>query len=175
MPRFLTDDQLVAELNALGVHFLTGGDGERLTPSATPSELLVGLAQSLDARVRSAIIPLLLIHSAFACHVPQAAEQLNDASRNNLMLFYTAAFLLQAKYQPKLKRLLCQYEPLPDLFSHHLYLEPLDDTEQSIYQLAERHETLTHCAANWVGVYEHVTNRIIKRLESEAAWQTQLI
>ncbi|MFN8490362.1 MAG: hypothetical protein U0350_22430 [Caldilineaceae bacterium] len=174
MPRLLTDDQLVAELNALDVHFLTGGDGERITSSVTPPELLIGLAQSLNARVRSAIIPLLLIHPAFACHVLQATEQLNEDSRNTLMLFYTATLLLQAKYQPKLKRLLGQYEPLPDLFSHHLCLARLGDIEQRIYQLGERHEMLTQCSANWVGVYEHATKRMIKRLESEAAWQMQL-
>lgn len=174
MPRLLTDDQLVAELNALDVHFLTGGDGERITPSVTPPELLIGLAQSRNARVRSAIIPLLLLHPAFACYVPQAAEQLNEDSRNTLMLFYTAALLLQAKYQPILKRLLCQYEPLPDLFSQHLCLALLGDIEERIYQLGIRHETLTQCAVNWVGVYEHVTKRMLKRLESEVAWQTQL-
>src|SRR5690349_21303750 len=139
MPRFLTDDQLVAELNALGVHFLTGGDGARLTPSATPPELLVGLAQSLNARVRSALIPLLLIRPSLAGYGLKAIEQLRESDRNTLMLFYTAAMLLQAKHQPELKSLLGVYEPLPDLFSQRLNLTWLGNIEQQLHQLAERH------------------------------------
>ncbi len=175
MPRFLTDDQLVAELNALGVHFLTGGDGARLTPSATPSELLVGLAQSRDARVRSAIIPLLLIRPSLAGYGLKAIEQLRESDQNTLMLFYTAAMLLQAKHQAELKALLGLYEPLPDLFSRRLNLTCSDNIDQQLHQLSERHKTLTHCCVNWLGVYAHAAERSMKRLESEAAWQEPLV
>lgn len=77
-----TDDELVGALDALDVPFLSGGalnDTARAL-AAGPAVLLQGLAQSEDARVRSALIPLLLRHPEFSnyAQVRALCEEQNE-------------------------------------------------------------------------------------------------
>ena len=72
----ITDNTLVGELDALGIHFLTGGDAcseARLSPT----ELLSGLAASLRYAVQLAVIPLLLTRPDFAEGATASAQQLH--------------------------------------------------------------------------------------------------
>lgn len=175
MHRLLTDDQLVTELNRLGVNFLSGEHVVCLDPPVTPLELLVGLAKSTNARVRLSIIPLLLLHSSYSYHAVSAVENLSDNAQNTLMLFYTAALLLQCKYQNEFLRLCAHFESLPDLFSYNFCLDRAEDTEQQLRQLSERHQRLSGWTVNWKGTYEHAAERMIKRLKSESIWQNQAV
>ena len=165
-------DQLVAELNTLGVHFVTGSSSPGPEPALPPTELLANLAQQSEARLRLAIIPLLLSRPDFAPAVPRALSQLNEPAQLTLKLFYTAAMLLQQLHASRLHGLLGRWEPLPDLFSEELGLRAEGGPQVRLKHLGERHHILSGLAANWVGTYAHAAERLMKRLEWEARWET---
>jgi hypothetical protein len=168
----LQDERLIAELDALGVHFLW-----RLAPvdrvdDMDPARLLASLAASREARVCLAIIPLLLHRPDFAAHVPEALDCAPVDARLYLMCHYTAARYLQWKYRYELARLDGAGDLLPDLFSDELGLEAVTDPDDGLVDLAQRHATLSGEAINWLGTYQHAAERWLARLEREWAWAT---
>lgn len=68
---------LVTELNRLGVPFLTGGEPGRAAASLSPEELVVGLTTQPDARLRLALIPLLLVHPELVAVVSAVLPRLS--------------------------------------------------------------------------------------------------
>lgn len=164
-------DQLVDALNRLGVPFLAGGEAD-VASSLSPAELLAALAGQTDARLRLAIVPLLLCRPDLARAVPEATTHLTEPALTTLKLFYTAAVLLQQEYAAELCDLLGHWEPLPDLFSKDLKIPPTGSPETRLKRLGERHRTLSGLAANWIGSYRYAAERLIKRLEWEAQWAT---
>jgi len=169
----LSPDELVSTLDTLDVPFLAGGEQSAVPPSLTPVELLTALAQAREARLRSAIIPMLLRHPEFAPHARAAATRLSGLPRVTLQCFYTAALLLQRKYVARLKRLLGAQPSLPDWFSADLGVSLSEDETTLLGELSERHAALTGLPINWAGTYEHAVERLIKRLENQARWAQQ--
>jgi len=169
---FVSADELVGALNFLGVHFLAGGESVEPVSTLSPARLLAALAEQADARLRLAIVPLLLCRPELARAVPEAMAYLAEPALTTLKLFYTAAVLLQQEYTSKLQPLLGQREPLPDLFSEELRVSPVDGTEVRLKWLGERHRALSGLAANWTGTYRYAAERLIKRLQWEAQWGT---
>jgi len=163
-------DELIGALNALGVHFLAGGESVVPFPALPPARLLAALAQQTDARLRLAIVALLLWRPELARAIPEATAYLAEPALTTLKLFYTAAALLQQEYAAQLHDLLGQWEPLPDLFSEELQIPPADSTEVRLKRLGECHRSLSGLAANWIGTYKYAAERLIKRLEWEAQW-----
>lgn len=174
----LTDDEMVGALGALDVPFLMNGVQDEIALAVTPVELLQGLTLSPDARVRSAIIPLLLRHPEIADAARVAASRLEGQAQSTLELFYTAALLLQKKYAERLDRLFGAQENLPDLFSRTLEIELSDDTQESLARVGERSAELSGLNLNWTGGYEHAARTWLEYLEWRAAlprehpWQT---
>ena len=166
----LTPDELVGALDALDVPFLVGGVQNATASALAPAELFAGLAQSSEARVRSAIIPLLLRHPELADAARTAAARLPDDSRQTLELFYTAALLLQRKYAERLAPLFGAQPVLPDLFSKSLGLRLTQDPAESLQRLAKRHAQLTGLDLNWIATYEHAAERLIKHFENQERW-----
>ena len=129
-----------------------------------------------DARVRLALIGLLLYRPDFALAVPLATSSLcaTDACRGadllTLKLYYTAAMLLQKKYDPQLSQLLGEREQLPDLFSKELALSPTGSFDTRLKELGEQHKALVETGINWAGTYHHGAKRLIKRLQCEVKW-----
>lgn len=164
-------DELVSTLNSLGIHFVAGGEKVRkLAYAMSPSELLAALARQSDARLRLAIIAVLLYRPEFANAVPEAITRLAEPAQSTLELFYTAAMLLQQKYADRLQSLLGAREPLPDFFSRQLGIATSGDAQFRLKQLAERHRVWSGLDINWLGTYEHAVERVIKRLERESQW-----
>ena len=166
----LQDERLIAELDALGVHFLW-----RLAPvdqvdDMDPARLLASLAASREARVRLAIIPLLLHRPDFAVYVSEALDCTPVDARLTLMCYYTAARYLQWRYRPELTLLDGANALLPDLFSDELGLEDVTDPDAGLADLAQRHATLSGEVINWLGTYQHAAERWLARLERERAW-----
>lgn len=62
----LSPNQLVAELNRLDVYFLQDETAPVMTAPMPPATLIMQLATSDEARLRLALIPLLLRHPEFA-------------------------------------------------------------------------------------------------------------
>lgn len=166
----ISPEELVGVLNMLGVPFLVGPKRSSFSP--TPEALLVMLANQPEARLRLAIIPLLLVHPEFAAALPKAIFPLNnEAARTTLRCFYTAAMLLQQKHAMRLQQVLGERDRLPDLFSKELQIPSSGTPNTRLQQLAQRHRAISGLVANWVGTYEHAAKRLIKRMEWEKKWK----
>ena len=167
----LSANQLVDELNRLGIHFLQGGTGRLSTAPMEPALLVMKLASSDEARLRLALIPLLLQHPALAHDVRWVVMQLLPAAQVVLKCYYTAAQLLQQKYSIRLQALFGYPTPLPDLFMAELGLSALTTPDQGLQMLAERHRRLSGRAINWLGTYEHGAQRLLTHYERRQLWQ----
>lgn len=161
----ISDDDLVSELWARDVRFLMGRNANA-SPLLSPTSLIASLAQSENARVRLALIPLLLRHPEFSAEVEKADKSLlSQFSKIVLRFYYTAAIILQRKYQERLKEIFGTQTQLPDLYSNKLGVSLSKDHEQSLADLAKRHQTLSGQTINWLGTYEHAAERLIKHME----------
>lgn len=165
-----TADDLVASLDALGVHFLTGGIQSDHPPTISATDLLAALIAQSDARMRLAIIPLLLRRPELAACMPDAIERTTDVLRQQLKLYYTAAMVLQQEYRNTLQRLLGAQPSLLDLYGGELGIVRTESTQAALEKVAAQHAACTGLSVNWAGTYRHAAQRIIKRLEHEAQW-----
>jgi hypothetical protein len=164
-----TVEQLVTQLNSLGVHFVTGGDPAPVA-SLPPADLMAELARQTDTRLRLALIPLLLSHPDYGAAAPACAARLGPASRTTFQLFYTAAVLLQQIYGAQLRVFFGPQSALPDLFSADLNVPAGQDPQHRLYHLALRHRALTDQATNWYGTYIHAVERYFAPRAKEASW-----
>ncbi len=172
----LTADELVGVLDALDVHFLSGGVDSSRTRPVQPRELFAELATQEDARLQLAIIPLLLRHPEFAESAHEATAHLPDRPRHTLQLFYTAAVFLQRQHYTILTRLVDSPQPLlPNDYADEYGLPSEDDPSLSLRLLGQKHAELSGLAINWTGAYQHAANRFISRLEHEALWVQQKV
>ena len=171
-PPTLTENQLVDELNALGVYFLRGGDENPSTPKSGSVSLLTALATSEEARLRLALIPLFLRQPEFSATASIVTKKLPPSIQIGFKCYYTAAHLLQKIYRAQLKKLLGDSLPLPDLFSAELGLSAFKNPQAGLEALAKRHSVLTGQFINWLGTYKHGIQRFIKHLEQRKRWAT---
>lgn len=169
LSHIIDDEALVGELNALGVHFLSGGDG-RQEPELTPAALLMGLAASADTRVQLALISLFFVRPDYAQDAQFVATQLQGRPYILFCCYYTATVYLQQAYAGKLQAVQLPASPLPNLFSAELQLPLQDDSEQTLRLLATRQQQLLQDSANWFGAYEHAIQRLIRRRQIELQW-----
>lgn len=165
-------NQLIAELDALGLHFVIGSQPPRIRRRLAPATLLAGLAEQTDGRLEMALIALFLYRPTFAEVVKEALGRLDEMTQIKLKIFYTAAMLLQQIHAKRL-RLLCPPEPLPDFFSHELGLALTGSASVRLRQLASRHRDESGWAINWLGTYQYAAKRLMTRLEKEAVWATR--
>jgi hypothetical protein len=157
-----TGDQLANALHALGVNFLIGGKSSDNSLYSQPARLIADLAQSDEARLRLALIPLFLEHPEYASYVGTASKKLVPSAKLTLQCYYTAAIWLAKKYQIK-------GAPLPDLFSMELKLTPVDDPVENLRALARRHRELSGSFVNWLATYQHAEQVWRKGLEFREA------
>lgn len=136
----------------------------------TPAHLIIQLATSQEARLRLALIPLLLRHPLLAEDVGRLVAQLSLSAQVVLKCYYTAAHLLQQKYCVRLQSLFGDLRLLPDLFTGDLELPTFTHPEQGLQLLAERHRQLSGRAINWLGTYEHGAQRLLTHYERRQSW-----
>lgn len=166
-------DQLAAELGRHGIALLgRHRDGETTRLPLPPDELLAGLASSNEARLRMAIVPLLLWNPDLAPVGTAAAGRLADAPRLTLMCYLTAAVLLQRQHRQRLADLCRATTPLPDLFSALLGLDLPEAPDAGLRMLARCHAALTSDAVDWLGTYRHSALPFLARMEVERTWST---
>ena len=163
----LSSEEIVAELNRLGVRYVRGHSG---SVPAEPADLLAGLASSSEARLRSAIIPLLLLRPSFATAALAAVERLEPTAQTVLRCFYTAAVLLQSQHARRLSGLQIENLPLPDYFSNTLGIELTGQRSEDLAALASRQATLSGDAINWLGTYQHAASSSLSRQERASRW-----
>lgn len=132
----LERDDLVAALHARNVCYLapTPHGDERIL---TDDELILGLAQTKDARLRFALAALLLIHPELAERVAHLAEQ--GAAQDELRKHYLAAMYLQRMWRTRLRMAFGETALIPERFTDQLNL-PAADTmngKMGLYHITE--------------------------------------
>lgn len=157
-----TGDQLTHALHVLGVKFVLGRQSTGESLYKQPAYLIAALAESHEARLRLALIPLFLEHPEFAIHAKTAARDIAPSARLTLQCYYSAAVWLEKKHLPHRKS-------LPDLFSKELGLAPTADPEENLYALAKRHQELSGAQVNWLGTYQHAAQVWLKGLKLQKA------
>ena len=171
MGHLAEEEALVAELELLGISYLSRQTDRRATQARPPAQLLADLVRQPSARVRQAVISVLLAHPEYAAAIPDALRQLSDEEGLTLRLFFTAAVLLQQKYADKLRAIAgVEQASLPDLFSREFDV-PADATlPRRLSALGNTHQRVTNVAANWTGTYDNVARKLLRRWEVERRW-----
>lgn len=157
-------------LDGLDVAFVRSGVEEAAVDLPEPASLLTALADSDEARLRSALIPLLLRYPEYAQHAEAAAHEIAGSTRLAFMFYYSAACFLQRKYRSRLAVLVDDADPIPDFFSGCLGLPLASDPNTALRLLANRHRILSGKPINWLGTYEHAANRWMTHMERRQAW-----
>ncbi len=166
------EETLVAELEQLGVRYITRQALCGATELRPPDLLLADLMRQPSARVRAAVITVLLAHPEFASAVPAALHRLSPPERRMLQFYYTAACLLQEEYADRLKRLApTHWQRLPDLFSSGLGLLAGGTPRERLNLLGDLCQRDTGAIVNWAGTYEHVARQLLRRWEVETTWK----
>ena len=165
------EEKLVAELGLLGIRYLSRQSPYQASHVRPPEILLADLVRQPSARVRAAVIAVLLSHPEYAEAMPAALKRLRPSERLTLESFYTAAVLLQQEYAHRLQSFLAtRWEWLPALFSAELGLPDKGTPRERLILLGHRHRHRTKAAVNWVGTYEQVVHKLLRHWEREAQW-----
>jgi len=167
----LEEERLVAELALLGIRYLSRQTPDQASKARPPEILLADLVCQPSARVRAAVIAVLLAHPEYAAAVPAALERLLPRERLTLQWFYMAAVLLQQEHAPRLRPFLTRWQWLPDLFSAELGLPAEGRPLERLALLGSQQRHRTRAAVNWAGTYEGVAHKLIRRWEREARWK----
>jgi hypothetical protein len=161
-PSTITGDQLANALHVLNVKFIFGGDSNDASLHQQPVRLIAALAESDEARLRLALIPLFLQHPEFESSARSALKRLKAPARLTLQCYYTAAvFLAQIHHLPS---------SLPDYFSQDIHLKTTQDPQINLRALADQQRELSgEAAVNWLGTYQHAAQIWMRALELKHA------
>lgn len=164
--------ELANALHALDVDFVVSEKDITGPLKNEPLQLIVGLAENEESRLRLSLIPLFLRHPGFSKYCLDAAKTISPKSRLTLQCYYTAAMWLQQKYHGRLLTVLGERPELPDLFSKELNIVVQQNPEENLRTLALKHQELSGRSINWLGTYEHGAQRFLTHLERQKQWQT---
>jgi hypothetical protein len=162
--------QLLYELDRIKVHYLIGENLPVYQDHLTPVKLLAGLASQDDARMRRALIAVLLRHPEYSRSAKAVISELPDEQALIFQLYYTAAYYLQAEYSDQLVMLIGEHETMPDYFSEALGIHPNNKESDPLKKLANQHKELSGLELNWLGTYHHTARQVIRRLKKEQEW-----
>jgi hypothetical protein len=170
--RFAEEEALIAELEQLDVTYLARWQAYKANAVRPPDQLLADLVRQPSARVREAVIALLLAHPEYAAAAPAALASLPASEQMTLRLYYTAAVLLQQEYAERLRpHLAARWQPLPNLFSAELGLARRGSPREQLTRLGSTHRRLAGAVVNWTGTYDNVARHLVRRWELEQQWK----
>ncbi len=164
------EEKLVAELDLLGIRYLSRQTTYRARRVRPPESLLADLIRQPSARVRAAAIAVLLSHPEYADAVPAALEQLDSEERLTLRSFYAASVLLQLEYADRLRSFqAAQWRLLPKLpqAMDDLNLPTQGTPRARLSALGEEQRRRTRTVANWAGTYEQVAGQLLRQWETD--------
>lgn len=165
------EEILVAELECLGIRYLSRQTDYVAEQARPPANLLADLVRQPSARVREAVIAVLLTHPEYSDAIPEALAHLAPDEQLRLRLFYTAAVLLQQQYASALSPSVAgRWQWLPDLFSAELGVSPPGEPRERLGRLGQEHRRRTKAIANWTGTYENVARKFMRAVDLEARW-----
>lgn len=166
-PRFIEEEQLVAELATLGIHYLSRNIDVGPVPPHAAHQLIADLILQPSSRVRTALIALLDLHPEYDQDVPAALASLQADNQITLKCLYTAAVILQRKYWQELQSTSSGgYSILSDWFGAELGVAPSATPDEQLRGLSARHQKLTERYINWAGTYENVLHHLLKHKRS---------
>jgi len=168
------EERLVAELDLLGIRYLSRQTASKPANLRSPQALLADLVRQPSARVRAAVIAVFLSHPEYAKAVPSALEHLESGERLTLQLFYVAAVLLQQEYAHRLRPYMKMgWQWLPNLgHTAGEWRLPVDGTpREKLAALGREHQRRAHQMVNWVGTYEQVVRQLLRQWELESRWK----
>jgi hypothetical protein len=169
--RLAAEDLIVAELERLGIRYLSRDGGDAVERVRPPAILLADLMQQPSGRVREAVIAVLLAHPGYSRSVTAALARLPASSQLELRFFYTAAVLLQRQYAGALRPHMNErWRWLPDLFSEELGLPDQGAWPERLARLGALHRARSGSAVNWAGTYDNVARKLIRRWDMERRW-----
>ena len=165
------EERLVAELELLGIRYLSRQTAYVAACVRPADQLLADFTRQPSARVRQALIALLLAHPEYAGAAPAALTHLPSSRQLTLKLLYTAAVLLQQEHVQQLNPLLGdRWSTLPDLFSDDLGIEVTGTPRDRLRDLGRVHRRDTGIVANWAGTYENVVHKLLRSLQGAERW-----
>ena len=171
MTQIADEEQVVSDLAALGINYLSRESYSSMDTVRPPEQLLADLIRQPSARVRQAVIALLLSHPEYAESVPVALKNLTPDQQLTLKIFYTAAVWLQQEHMQRLKSFVgSRWRLLPDLFSTEFGPQSVDLPSEHLAWLGHAHRRKTNMAVNWVGTYENVAEKLVRSWEAQARW-----
>lgn len=165
------EEYLVAELESLGVRYLSRQTAY-LAKHVRPGDVLIaGLVCQPTARVRNAVIALLLARPEYAGWVPGAIARLQPGEQTRLRILYTAAVVLQKEHAKILRSSLgIAWRLLPDLFAQELGVSTSQSPDKTLKRLGRLQQQETGAVVNWCGTYEDVVQRLLRQWELELQW-----
>ena len=169
--RLATEDSIVAELERLDIRYLSRQGSDASARVRPPALLLADLMRQPSARVREAVIAVLLAHPAYAQAIPAALAQLAAPEQSALRFLYSAAVLLQRLYADALRPYIAdRWQWLPDLFSQELGIPGSGTPHERLERLGVVHRAYTRSAINWTGTYDNVARKLVRRWSLEHRW-----
>jgi hypothetical protein len=168
------EEHLVAELELLGVRYLSRLSAYQASGVRPPAILLADLVRQPSARVRAAVIAVLLARPRYADAVPNALDHLEPQEAFNLRAFYAAAALLQRQHASRLRALMGErWRPLPWLadVTTELNLPSQGTSRAKLAALGAEHQRRSQKVVNWVGSYEQAAGQLIRSWEVESQWE----
>jgi len=163
-PELEKEEQVVAELERLGVRYLMRLSHITSRQNYPPVELIADITWQPSSRVRNALVSLFLAKPEYSAYIQQALRQVDQQQAILMKSFYTAAVLLQRKYANK-----CPDIILPDLFSKELLVSGITPDEQ-LCSLGKKHQEISGRNINWQGTYENAAKHLFRRWELEKEW-----
>jgi hypothetical protein len=161
-------DTLVAALRERGVDYLVPSDA--VGEPVSDGTLIASLAAQEDARLRSALAALFLLHPELADGLPAILEPLEPLAQSELQARYMAAVYLQRFWRTRLEIYNLTAPDLPDLFSAQLGLPGADEGfgKPGLAALAEWHQRQRPVSYNRRVEYELVIEHLIASLKMHA-------
>ena len=167
------EEILVAELSLLGIHYLSRNTALQPDGVRPPEALLADLVRQPSARVRAAVIAVLLSHPAYAEAVPAALERLGSGERLTFQSFYVAAVLLQQEHAGRLRPFLARrwrWLPDPSRVAPGWGAPTGETPREKLAALGLEHRRRAQEVVNWMGTYEQVVHRLLRQWELETRW-----
>jgi len=165
-----SEEQIIAELECLGVRYLSRQFETQPATPRTPYQLLRDIVCQPSSRVRSALISLLLAHPEYAVYTFSAMALLEKEQAQTFIFFYTAAVHLQQQFENPLRVFLeARYQSLPDFFSSKLGVTG-ESPSARLQSLAYIHMQSNGVHLNWAGTYQSAAIHLLRRWEMEKQW-----
>jgi hypothetical protein len=164
-------DALVAQLREQGVRYLAPSQPDfSAPPQVSPKELIIRLVTHSDARLRLALVALLLLHPEWGPYVHFQVKKLAEPTRADLQALYTAAVYLQRLWHTRLEFYLRRFEMLPDLYSSQLGLPAAKERhgKSGLHALSTWQGHRSPYPFNWLASYNKLINLLFEQLKMEA-------